>query len=474
MKKIILLFLLGFSGIVHAVTPASVFSDNMVLQRDTPVRVWGTAEPGEAITVSFRGCQADTVAGKDGRWLVSLPALPASSQGETLEIRGRNTVAFENVLTGDIWLCVGQSNMQLDVFTIKNGREMAAKADHPSIRLLQIPLVWSRKPEMSVAAKWQLCVPETAGRFSGVAYLFGKELSETLRVPVGLINISWGGCRIEAMIAADTPAEVQVPEGVKRNYNNELADMAGKKDEELRKDKQRLASVLFNAMVHPLSPMAVKGMLWYQGEDNHTEGMEYSEKLKMLAHTWRKAFQQESLPIYLVLLPPFLYGQEKPLFLPRFRFAQQQFAESDPHAGFIVTSDCGDENDIHPRDKVPLAHRLAALALFKTYGIGGTESLAPTCSKIEFKGSTAVVTFANANGLKTRDGKPVSYLEIAGKDKIFHPASGVLSGERLFVSSPAVKEAAHVRFGWHKTANPNLVNRIGNPATPFSTCPLEL
>lgn len=470
MKSYHILFLLVVNCMLHAVTPGSVFSDNMVIQRDAPVRVWGTAAPGETVTVTFRGASASAVADRNGRWLAALPAFPASDRGAALKISGRTTVTYDNVLTGDIWLCAGQSNMQFELSRVKNGAKLAAESTNNKIRLLQIPLAWNRNPVNHTDAKWQECMPETAGNFSAVGYLFGRRIADQTGIPVGLINISWGGCRIEAMIDENAWKTVPVSPRVADGFRRELADMDMKDDNELREDKQRLASVLYNAMVYPLSPMSVKGMLWYQGEDNHTEGMEYAEKLQMLAYSWRKCFQQESMPVYIVQLPPFGYGEEPPFFLPRFRMAQQMFAQSDPYSGFIVTTDCGDPNDIHPVDKIPLVHRLADLALYKSYGIGNSEALAPTCAKIEFKRDQAVVSFMNANGLRSRDGNAISHLEIAGADKIFHRANGIICNDRLLVSSPLVKAPAYLRFGWHKTANPNLVNRSGNPVAPFSNC----
>ena len=211
---------------LHAVTPGSVFSDNMVIQRDAPVRVWGTAAPGETVTVTFRGASASAVADRNGRWLAALPAFPASDRGAALKISGRTTVTYDNVLTGDIWLCAGQSNMQFELSRVKNGAKLAAESTNNKIRLLQIPLAWNRNPVNHTDAKWQECMPETAGNFSAVGYLFGRRIADQTGIPVGLINISWGGCRIEAMIDENAWKTVPVSPRVADGFRRELADMA--------------------------------------------------------------------------------------------------------------------------------------------------------------------------------------------------------------------------------------------------------
>ena len=247
----------------------------------------------------------------------------------------------------------------------------------------------------------------------------------------------------------------------------EVADINAKKDEELRKDKQRLSTVLYNAMVHPLGPFAVKGVLWYQGEDNHSEGDIYDAKLKALAVSWRRCFANPTLPIYIVLLPPWQYGNEEGTRIPRFLAAQRRFAESDPYSGFIVTTDLGNPTDIHPRNKIPLASRLAKLVLYKTYGLGDETSLAPTFKSAERADSRVIVTFNNPNGLKSRDGEAISFLQLAGEDGQFAAANGVVEGDKLIVSSPDIANPKKIRFGWDKLANPNLVNKVGNPVMPF-------
>ena len=452
-----------------AVELPSIFTDNMVLQRDRAVPVWGTGRAGEMVSVQFAGQTASATADRDGKWQVRLAPLAASSDGATLTVRGDNTLTRSNVLVGDVWLCAGQSNMQYGLQSITGSRRLIEAFPNPDIRLFQVPNVWSRTPQSDVKARWELCSPQTLPRFSAVGYLVGRDLQSKLNVPIGLINISWGGCRIESMTAPESFAAVSVSAEVAGEVEKQIADLKSRKDADLRKDKQRLPNVLFNAMVHPLAPFAVRGMLWYQGEDNHTEGMRYAEKLRALAHTWRTCFADPDMPIFIVQLPPYQYGREKSTLIPDFRAAQQYFAEHDSNAGFITTTDCGDPRDIHPRDKMPLARRLANLVLYKVYGIGSDAALAPTFRSAGAEGSAFVVEFNRPNDLRTRDNEPVSHLMLAGEDGLFHPAAGVIRNDKLFVTSPEVSAPVRLRFGWDKLADPNLVNRAGVPVAPFDT-----
>lgn len=469
-KQLIAAALTGAALALGAVETAPVFSDNMVLQRDTPIRVWGTGKSGEKVEVAFGGATVRGKVGGNGRWKLELPPAKASAAGAVLTVKGDDgTKTFRNVLVGDIWLCAGQSNMQWVLKNITGAAEVVAAADNPQIRLCQVPRVWSRTPMTTLDISWKVCTPETARGFSAVGYLTGARIQKATGVPVGLIDISWGGCRVEAMSTLESMKKFKTLEQTAKTVESQVADMMKKKDDELRKDKQRLPVALFNAMVHPLGPFAVKGMLWYQGEDNHSEGALYGEKLKALADTWRTNFANPDMPIYIVQLPPYKYGNEDSTRIPNFWAAQQRFAQTDRNAGFIVATDCGEENDIHPRNKIPLAERLANLVLFHTYGIGDDSAMAPTFRSAKRDGNRLIVEFDHANGLKTRDGKPVSHLMLAGKDNTFHPASGVIENGRLIVTSERVAEPQRLRFGWDKLANPNLVNSKGVPAAPFDT-----
>lgn len=455
--------------VVSAVELPSFLGSGMVLQRDSVVPIWGTGRAGEAVSVLFAGQELRTTVAADGTWRVNLSPMPAAKDGRELLVKGDNELRLADVLVGDVWLCAGQSNMQWGLGGIIDGKEIVAASMNPQLRLLQIPRVWSRELSRSVQAQWRRCDPSSTGGFTAVGYLVGRDVQAALDVPVGLVNISWGGCRVESMSALESFRGIASLAEVAVKVEVDVADMKAKKDEELRQDKQRLATALYNAMVHPLGPYAVKGMLWYQGEGNHYEGAIYGEKLKALAYSWRRCFEQEGLPIYIVQIPPFGYGNEDPTRLPNFWRAQRRFAETDAHAGFIVTTDCGEAEDIHPREKRPLAKRLAELVLYKSYGVGDDSVLSPTFLSAVAEGGKMVVSFECPNGLKTRDGLGVSHLELAGADGVFQEAVGEIVANGLVVSAAAVPAPQRVRFGWHKVANPNLVNRRGVPVAPFDS-----
>ena len=466
-----LLMAAGCFSTLAALELPGIFSDNMVLQRDREIRIWGKGEPGETIRVEFKGREGFAQADSDGKWFVTLAALPASAEGALLTVKGSSggELTRSNVLVGDVWLCAGQSNMQWDLRSITGAEEFLKFSEHPQIRLFKIETDWSRTPREDVKSKWTLCTPEHARGFSAVGYLTGLKLQQALDVPVGLIRIAWGGARIEAMCAPESFREAGVNEHLTATFEKEIAQFEAQKDEELRKDKQRLPVAVFNAMVRSITPFAVRGILWYQGEDNHWEGMDYAEKLRAFAWSWRHYFENPDLPIYVVLIAPWQYGEEDPERIPRFWTAQRHFAEQDRNAGYVVTTDLGNPDDIHPRDKAPLGDRLAKLVLYKSYGIGGNDALSPYVEKAVWKYGKIDVEFRFANGLRSRDGKEISYLEVAGADGKFYPATGTVEGEHLIVSLPdEVKQPQRLRFGWHKTANPNLVNRAGVPVMPFN------
>ena len=382
-----------------AVELPSVFGDHMLLQRDCAIRVWGKGRPGEKITVEFKGRSAGSIAGEDGKWAVELPACPASSEGAVLTVQGDHKLTFSDVLVGDVWLCAGQSNMEFELKRIVGADEIIGKAKKHTIRLFNIPHVWSRVPEFTVKAGWQTCSPESAASFSAVAYLTGTGIAEKADVPVGLVSIAWGGARIEAMCAAESFREASLEPAITQAFENGIRDYGKQQDCELRWDKQRLPSVIFNAMVHPITPYAVRGLLWYQGEDNHDEGMAYAEKLRGLAWTWRTYFQDAHMPIFVVQLPPWNYHGDIPDLLPRFWQAQYSFVERDPNAGIVITTDCGDSADIHPTDKVPLAKRLTNLVLYKEYGIGDDSALSPAVRFAERRDNIVHIELDHPNGL---------------------------------------------------------------------------
>jgi len=478
-----------------------VFGSHMVLQRDTKIPVWGWAAPGEPVKVSLgSGPAVPALANAAGEWRVTLPPMPAGGPHK-LTVAGRTTVVLEDVLVGEVWLCSGQSNMEWTLGGADRAQEEIAAAEWPQIRHLGIPKVTSAVPEKDVNAEWRVCSPATAAGFTAVGYFFGRELHRTLKVPVGLINSSWGGTRIEPWTppagfgAADTLADIRTRVALAdprtdahrarlRDYlatnaawtaRAQAALASGAVLEPLPPYPPELAPLrghqdpcaLYNAMIHPLVPYAIRGAIWYQGESNHGEGKLYTDKTRALVEGWRGAWNQGPLPFYYVQIAPFQYGEEDPFILPEFWEAQAA-AQAIPDTGMAVIHDVGNIRDIHPRNKQEVGRRLALLALAKTYGAKDTVFSGPVFQSMSPEGAKLRVTFDHAHGgLVTRDGKAPSHFEIIGEGTDFVPAEAAIDGSSVVLSSPACTNPVAVRFGWHKTAEPNLANGAGLPAAPF-------
>ncbi len=506
------LWILGFAivfGLEAGLTCAElrlpqVFGNDMVLQRDAAVPVWGWADPGGGITVQFAGQTKRCLADADGRWTVRLDAMPANAVGQTLTVTagdGKEKVTFTAVLVGEVWLCSGQSNMQWSVNQSKNPAEEAANAKWPLIRHIGIPRVASGYPRNDVDASWQVCSPETAAGFSAVAYYFGRHLHRELKVPVGLINSSWGGTRIEPWTPpegfaavpklADIHEQVQNAMPTSPKFKARLEKYIAQVEAWMDKAQKAIASgtplepipdypqelkpltgrqepcALYNGMIYALVPYAIRGAIWYQGESNHREGMLYYEKMKALIDGWRKLWKQGDVPFYYVQIAPFQYGNESPTILPELWEAQTA-ALSIPNTGMTVISDIGNLKDIHPKNKQDVGARLGQIALAKTYGREGIVYSGPMFKSMAIEGNAIRVTFDHVGGgLASRDGKPLSWFEIVGPDTDFVKADAAIDGNAVVLSSPAVTNPAAVRFAWHKLAEPNLMNKEGLPANPF-------
>jgi len=475
----------------------NIFGDAMVLQRDKPVPVWGRAEAGEAITVRIDGIKSRTRADRNGLWMVRLPAMKAGGPHELI-VEGSSTLAFGNVMVGEVWVCSGQSNMEWPVSRTDNPEKVLAQCADPTLRLIDIPRRPSGQPRVDVNAAWSACTPETLKNFSAVAYFFGCELRRELGVPVGLINTSWGGTRIEpwtppvgfrsveqcasfatqieeanahhreAVKGALGPIETWV--GTTRaalDSGNDLPAMPAIPVHPLHSHAKPTG--LYNGMIHPIVPYAIRGAIWYQGEANRTEGMAYHHKMKALINGWRTVWNQGDCPFYYVQLAPFKYRTDDPGELPRLWEAQTATL-SVPNTGMAVTVDIGNVKDIHPRNKLDVGRRLALWALSHDYGRKDVVFSGPLFKSMTREGRKVRIHFEHAGGgLASRDGEPLSWFEIAGDDQRFVKAEAALDGDTVVVWNQAVPAPAAVRFGWHQEAEPNLINTEGLPASPFRT-----
>jgi sialate O-acetylesterase len=463
-----LLLALLFAITAHAeVSVSKVLGDNMVLQRSMPVPVWGTAAAEEQVTVKFANQTKTARAGADGKWSVRLDALAASSTPAEMTISGSNTLTLKNILVGEVWLCGGQSNME---FPMRGANGMTqlppmadalAQATNPQIRLFRV----AKNERAFTSDGWTECTPEMAGPFSAVGYYFGRELQKELNVPVGLIQSCWGGSHIERW----TPAEA---------YEKSPLFASQATSKPVRIDNQR-AGQYFEPMIRPLIPYAIRGGIWYQGESNiinSNDGMRYFDKFKVLLDSWRSMWGQGDFPFYSVEIAPYYYtrrndplkhsNEELPLL-----WEAQVACLKLPNTGLAPITDLvSDFANIHPPDKWDVGHRLALIAMAKTYGKSEIEYSGPMYKSIEFKDGKAVLSFDHTDGgLVAKDNQPLSEFTIAGADGKFEPATATIAGNTVVVSSDAVKDPKAVRMGWHETAQPNLFNKAGLPAIPFRT-----
>lgn len=451
----------------------SILSPGMVLQRHKDVPVWGWAAPGERVTVEFAGQKRSVTADADGNWMVSLKPLKASSEGRTMTIRGKNTVSLSDVLVGEVWLCSGQSNMEWSVAQSDRPQEEIAAGNHPRIRHIKIPHRPSMQPEKDVPSDgWKAATPQTVGSFTAVGYFFARNLQKELDVPIGLIGSNWGGTRIEPWIP---PVGFQQVPALSETANNLSSFPQRTFQKDPRNPLKTVAGInhqsalaLYNGMIHPLVPFAIRGALWYQGESNNGEGMLYYEKMKALVGGWRSVWNDPEMPFYFVQLAPFRYGGD-PTRLAGIWEAQEA-ALSLPHTGMAVTTDIGNITDIHPRNKQEVGRRLGLWALAKTYDRPVKVYSGPLYRSKSIDGNKIRLRFTHTgSGLASRDGKPLTDFQIAGADGKYVDAEAKIDGNTVVVSSPQVSKPVAVRFAWHQEAEPNLANKEGLPASPFRT-----
>ena len=475
---------------------APLFTDHAVLQRDKPVPVWGWASPGEQVTVRYRGQAHPTAAGPDGRWEIRLDPMPAARDGADLVVEAATTLTRRDVVVGEVWLCSGQSNMGYALNRADNAAAEMAAADFPLLRLFAVEQTTAEAPADTVPGRWQPSSPATAGTFSAVAFFFGRNLLEALDVPIGVIRSTWGGTAIESWLSAESLARdpafavaalrwqvlLEKLPANKAAFDRVLSARAAAEAQartcgeeahqlflrenpppvippEIRPSSQ--PSSLFNGMIHPLLPFALRGILWYQGESNATRAGEYHALFVELISSWRTSFGQGDLPFYWVQLPN--YKGDPNSDWPRLRAAQTN-ALTLPATAQAITIDVGDRDDIHPSHKQPVGRRLALLAQARVYGLPSADS-GPVFVRAVRKGPALRVVFNHAEGLRAEG--DVQALEIAGADRLFHPAQGAIDGTALLVSSPAVDEPVAVRYAWSPSPAANLYNLAGLPAAPF-------
>ena len=447
----------------------SVFGNDMVLQRGRPVPVWGTAEPNEKVTVQIAGQTKEARTDTKGRWKVTLDALKAGGPHE-LVVKGANEIRLTGVLVGEVWVCSGQSNMQWAVARSADAQKEIAAAEHPRIRLLTVPRRPMAEPQTDFEGRWAVCSPKTVPQFSAVAYYFGRRLQRHLDVPIGLINTSYGGTPAEAWtdLAALKKPHALTPL-LKRWKKVMHANRHRARGGQLRVSPHR-PSTLWNGMVAPLVPFAIRGVIWYQGESNAGRAEQYRVLFPTMIRAWRKAWGQGDVPFHFVQLANFRPRQEAPgeSAWAELRETQRLTLAEVPNTGMAVTIDIGEARDIHPKNKQDVGARLARLALAQDYGERVVPS-GPMFRKMTRDGKRVVLHFDHAAGLCTQDDEPLTGFAVMDAKKRWSWAKARIEGETVVVEHPEGRKPVHVRYGWADNPACNLANGEELPASPFRT-----
>jgi sialate O-acetylesterase len=431
-----------------------IFGNHMVLQQGVLNPIWGTATAGEQVTVSIGDTKAATTADNDGRWMVKIAAPPVGGP-YTITVAGKNTVMLSDVLCGEVWICSGQSNMQWPVQRAQDGANEINAANYPKLRLFQVDRRIAATPQTDVEGEWLVCSPQTVASFSAVGYFFGRDLQKNLDLPVALVQSAWGGTIAEAWMssAALTGVEEFKP----------IVDRAAR----FSSRQPNQATNLYDGMLAPIIPLAMRGVIWYQGESNVSRAEQYAKLFPALIADWRKAWGQGDFPFLFVQLAPYRYGAKDPAEAAELREAQRK-ALSVANTGMVVTTDIGNAKDIHPRNKQEVARRLSLWALGTVYGKEVVYS-GPLYDSYTIEDNRLRIKFKHAAGLVAKDNAELTHFTIAGEDQKFMPAKATIDGETLVVASDAVPKPVAVRFGWRDDAEPNLFNAAGLPASPFRT-----
>ena len=461
----------------------AIYGDNMVLQHGRPLVIEGIANAGARVDLSIGTQHYSTTATVNGQWQVHLSPLKAK-ETYTLNIRsGKESKVFKNIIAGDVWLCSGQSNMEFTLDQTSTGANDIPQANYSNIRFCDMKarwrtdaVQWSNTALDSIShlqyftsAQWQTCSPETAGRFSAVGYYFGAKLQEETDIPIGLICNAVGGSPIEAWVDRHT-LERNFPRILNDWRNNDfimdwVRKRAGENIAKATDKNQRHPyepCYLYEASIAPLKSLAIKGVVWYQGESNVHNKDAYSKLFTLLVESWRNTWNQADMPFYYVQLSSI----NRPSW-GWFRETQRRLLYSSPHLGMAVSYDCGHPTDVHPKNKRPIGERLAYWALYDSYNRKDIVPSGPLCKSVLFSETRAILDFDYSEGLQSNDGKALRSFEVAGSNGIFYPATAHIVGNKIEVSSIQVTHPAQVRYGFSPFTDGNLVNGAGLPASTF-------
>ena len=457
-KSVLLLLVCSLSFFAQTKLP-SFFSNNMVLQQNKNVAIWGMDKPETFITVSGSwGKDANVQVGEDGNWKLKLQT-PLAGGPYTVVVNGSQKITLANVMIGEVWLCSGQSNMQMTLNGYGNqpiigSNEAILNSKNEQIRLFNTKRIPSLEPLDDVVGEWFNSDPSTVGEFSAVAYFFAKKMNSILNVPIGLIHTSWGGSKVEAWM----DEEVITSEFEYLEIPTEIPE----------KGQNHKPTLLYNGMIHPFVGYNIAGTIWYQGESNHRNAEEYKKLFPSMIELWREKWEQQDLPFYFVQISPFNYNDSLAAFL---REAQLYSMQTVENTGMVVTMDIGNCTNIHPAEKRLVGYRLAYWALSKTYNIPGIAFSGPVYKAMKkIEDGKIQLTFDYAKHGLNSFGKELSGFTISSEDKVFYPAQVKINRDKtLNVWSEKVKNPVAVRYGFEDCPDGTLFNSEGLPAPSFRT-----
>lgn len=457
----------------------------MVLQQNAKVNFWGTAAPYEKINISVDWQKKETTTNADhkGNWKIEITTVAASFIGHTVSIKGINEIVIKNVLLGEVWFSSGQSNMELVMQRVKDADKEIAEAIYPTIRLFNVKKKKAAEPqtEISEGSKWLPCSPENVKDFSAMSYYFARKMQQELQVPIGIITANWGGTGAECW----TPSEKMKDNAILKNIykrweqwekdkvKDSLAFLETKKINPKAEEpksvymtnrQHRRPAVLYNAMVAPVMPYTIKGVIWYQGTSNREWANEYLEQMKALIYGWRANWKIGAFPFYFLQLTAYKYSDSNLAAIIR----ENQLKTLEVlNTAMCPTMDIGDLNELHVPYKVPYGDRLATIALANSYN-KKIDFCGPLYKNYKIKGNTIEIAFIYNKKLHF-SGYKLNSIFIAGADKIFHKATATVKNNKLTVFSSLVKEPISVRYAWNNTGEANLFNEANLPASPFRT-----
>ena len=436
----------------------SIFNDNMILQQDSNISIWGWSKSRSSISITVSWNEKTLITNSDdnGKWIINIKT-PKSGKSHEISLKsGDQKISLSNILMGEVWIASGQSNMQMNLKGYNNepvlgANDAIANSNNSEIRFFTVERNTSETKMENLEGNWSISNPENSPSFSAVAYSFAKHLNTVLDVPVAIIHSSWGGTPAEAWTDSQS-LNTDFEKGVIKNHRGRASDEP---------------SSLYNAMINPLINFRIKGAIWYQGESNVARANNYAKLKNSMIEGWRRAWNQGSFPFYFVQISPYKYDGNDKSSSAFLREAQLNTMFNTSNTGMAVSLDVGDENSIHPPRKFILGKRLAYWALNKDYGLSTVEFSGPVFKSLEIKENKVLLKFDYAkSGLYCPD-EEINNFELASEDRVFYPANAKIMRNQLEVLSDNVKNPVHVRYGWKNYLNGNLYNTKGLPASSF-------